>query len=385
MITKILTISQLKSLFLEILINKTDKLSDISDNSILNATAFGVGKIAQKAIKDIAIVESHIFPNSASGEYLDSAAELFGVSPRNETGSKSSTFIRVSASSGTQYLTNVHVFSSYNGTQFEVVEDLVVGDQGYAYVKVRSISVGSDKNVDPNTVIFVSPQPAGHVACSNEYKAIGGEDIESDELFRLRISKHLNILSKSTIEYLTEVFRQFNSDILKVINLGNNENGQRQLAIVLQNGVELTELELDSLLQQSINFFPITDINIYGEDIGIKLVNVIWEYIDMDFRVQVDSTYNTNDVRKQIQINLTKYLDFRFWEQGRKVEWDDLLQIIKDTEGVKYVPDINFTPQVDINVEQTKLPRFRGFIMRDMSGNIILDNNNELYPLYYTI
>lgn len=385
MITKILTINQIKSLFLELLINKTDKLSDVSDNSILNATAFGISKVAQKAIKDIAIVESHIFPDSAYGEYLDKAAELFGVSSRNTTGSKSSTYVRVSASVGTQYLAGTHFLSNYNGVQFEVVENLTVGDQGFGYLKVRSVGVGSDKNVDPNSIIFISPQPTGHIACSNEYKAIGGENIESDELFRLRIKKHLNLLSKSTIDYFTEIFRQFNSDILKCINLGNNEDGQREIAIVLQNGEELTEQELDTLLENSIQYFPITDINIYGQDIGIKLVNVNWQYIDLDFRVQIDSSFNSDEVRKKIQVNLTKYLDFRFWEQGSKVEWDDLLQIVKSTEGVKYVPDIYFSPSVDINIEYTRLPRFRGFIMRNMEGTTILDNNNDLYPLYYSL
>lgn len=384
MITKISTINQLKSLFLELLINKTDKLSDISDNSILNATAYGVGKVAQKALKDIALVESHIFPNLAYGSYLDSAAELFGVNPRNTDGSKSSTFIRVSATPGTQYLIGTHLFSSYSGVQFEVTEDLTVDDSGYGYVKVRSVNVGSDKNVDPNTIIFISPQPTGHIACTNEYKSIGGEDIESDELFRLRISKHLNLISRGTLDYFTEIFRQFLPDILKVINYGNNENGQRELAIVMQNGEELTENELEQLLESSINYFPITDINIYGKDIGIKLVNVQWQYIDLDFRIQLDSNYVSDEVRKQIQINLTKYLDFRFWEQGKRVEWDDLLQVIKSTIGVKYVPDTTFIPRTDIQVEYTKLPRFRGFIMRDLDGNIIV-SSNEVYNVYYSI
>ena len=384
MITKITTLSQLKSLFLEILINKTNKLSDISDNSILNATSYGVGKVAQKALKDIALVESHIFPNSAFGSYLDSSAELWGVTPRNTVGSKSSTYIRVSATPGTQYLLGTHTFSNYNGVQFEIIENFTVDASGFGYIKVRSVGVGIDKNVDPNTIIFVTPTPAGHIACTNEYQSIGGEDIESDELFRFRIGKHLNILSKSTLDYFTEIFRQFNSDVLKVINYGNNEDGQRELAIVLQNGIELTEQELSDLLQSSINYFPITDINKFGSDIGIKLVNAQWEYIDLDFRVQIDSSYIVDDVRKQIQINLTKHLDFRFWEQGKNVEWDDLLQIIKLTKGVKYVPDITFSPRTDILISYIKLPRVRGFIMRDIDGNIII-TNNSIVNVYYPI
>ena len=101
MITKVLTVEQLKQIFLEIFINKTDKVSDISDNSVLNATAYGVSKVAQKCMKDIAIVESHIFPDSASGIYLDNSATLFGAEPRITSGVGSSTHLRVVAEPGT--------------------------------------------------------------------------------------------------------------------------------------------------------------------------------------------------------------------------------------------------------------------------------------------
>ena len=83
MITKVnTTIQNLKNLFIEIFINKTNKVTDITENSVLNGTAFGVAKVGQKAIKDILIIEAQIFPDTASGDYLDKAAALFGVSPR---------------------------------------------------------------------------------------------------------------------------------------------------------------------------------------------------------------------------------------------------------------------------------------------------------------
>jgi len=384
MITKVNTIEQLKLLFLEILLNKTDKLSDISDNSILNATAFGVSKVAQKCLKDIAIVESHIFPDSASGSYLDSSATLFGVSER-KSATGSSTFLRLVAESGTQYVAGTNVFTNYNGIQFNLEEDVTIDDLGWVYAKVRSVGTGARTNADPNSIVTCSPQPTGHIGVTNEFRATGGLDEESDELFRIRIKKHLNILSKNTISYFTEIFRLFNEDVLKVINLGNNEDGKRVLAIVLQSGQSLTQTELDDLLDQSKGYFSVTDLNKFGNTIGIILQNVEWEYIDVDFRAQISSNYDTDEVRKQIQTNLTKYLDFRFWDTSKKVEWDDLLQIVKSTDGVRYVPDTFFSPAVDKKIPIYKLPRIRGFIMRDLDGNIISDNNNVLLPIFYPI
>ena len=83
MITKVNnTISFLKNLWVETFLNKTDKVTDITDNSVLNGVAYGTAKVAQKALKDIAIVEAQIFPEEATGDYLDRAAQLFGVTPR---------------------------------------------------------------------------------------------------------------------------------------------------------------------------------------------------------------------------------------------------------------------------------------------------------------
>lgn len=381
MITQISTVEKLKQLFLEILINKTDKISDISDNAVLNATAYGVAKVAQKCMKDIAIVESHIFPDSASGNYLDSSATLFGAIPRQTTATGSSTYLRIVGSVGTQYIAGVNSFKNYNGIEFELEENFTIGSLGWGYTKVRSIDIGLKTNAEPNSIVTVSPIPIGHIGCTNEYYAIGGTDIESDELFRTRIKKHLNILSKSTIAYLTEVFRRFNPDILNLVNLGNDDAGNRVLAIVLQSGQSLLQNELDILLENTKSYFPITDLNKFGDTIGIVLKNIEWEYIDLDFRVNISS--DIDPVRKQIQINLTKYLDFRFWDSTKKVEWDDLLQIIKSTDGVTYVPDNFFSPSMDKKIPFYKLPRIRGFIMRNLDGVILSDSNNVLSPIFY--
>jgi len=383
MITQITTVEKLKQLFLEILINKTDKLSDISDNAVLNATAYGVAKVAQKCMKDIAIVESHIFPDSASGEYLDSSATLFGATPRRITATGSSTYLRVVGTVGTQYVAGINNFNNYNGIQFELEDNFTIGSLGWGYAKVRSIDIGTKTNAEPNSIVTVSPVPVGHIGCTNEYYATGGTDIESDEIFRMRIKKHLNILSKSTIAYLTEVFRGFNDDILNLINLGNNDEGNRAIAIVLQSGQALLQNELDALLENVKSYFPITDLNKFGGTVGIVLQNVEWDYIDLDFRVNISTDYDVDAVRKQIQVNLTKYLDFRFWDTTKKVEWDDLLQIVKVTDGVTYVPDNFFSPFIDRKVPFYKLPRVRGFIMRNLNGTIISDSNNVLSPIFY--
>lgn len=386
MITKTsATITNLKNLFIEMFLDKTAKVSNVADGSVVNATAFGVAKVAQKAMKDIAIKEAQIFPDTATGVYLDKAAALYGVSPRKGA-LGSSTYIRVSANQGTVYDTSV-TFVNKNGIRFQVDEALTVGESGYGYVKVRSINAGYSTNVPPNSITNVSPQPQGHIECTNEYYAIGGRDSEDDETFRIRIKNNLNILSKNTIEYWTQTLSNIDDRVLKVMSAGLDEKGIYNLYVVSQNGIFFTEEELDTLLESAQGYFGISELNIEGKVVGIGIKNIDWFYVGsergLDFRVQLQPDYDVSTVRQNIQVNLTKYLDFRFWTPGKIVEWDDLLDIVKKTDGVKYVPDEYFFPYYDQQVPANQLPRIRGFVMRDQDGNILYDSDSNLSPLFY--
>lgn len=386
MITKTsATITNLKNLFIEMFLDKTAKVSNVADGSVVNATAFGVAKVAQKAMKDIAIKEAQIFPDTATGVYLDKAAALYGVSPRKGA-LGSSTYIRVSANPDTVYDTSV-TFVNKNGIRFQVDEALTVGESGYGYVKVRSINAGYSTNVPPNSITNVSPQPQGHIECTNEYYAIGGRDSEDDETFRIRIKNNLNILSKNTIEYWTQTLSNIDDRVLKVMSAGLDEKGIYNLYVVSQNGIFFTEEELDTLLESAQGYFGISELNIEGKVVGIGIKNIDWFYVGsergLDFRVQLQPDYDVSTVRQSIQVNLTKYLDFRFWTPGKIVEWDDLLDIVKKTDGVKYVPDEYFFPYYDQQVPANQLPRIRGFVMRDQDGNILYDSDSNLSPLFY--
>ena len=386
MITKTsATITNLKNLFIEMFLDKTAKVSNVADGSVVNATAFGVAKVAQKAMKDIAIKEAQIFPDTATGVYLDKAAALYGVSPRKGA-LGSTTYIRVSANPGTVYDTSV-TFVNKNGIRFQVDEALTVGESGYGYVKVRSINAGYSTNVPPNSITNVSPQPQGHIECTNEYYAIGGRDSEDDETFRIRIKNNLNILSKNTIEYWTQTLSNIDDRVLKVMSAGLDEKGIYNLYVVSQNGIFFTEEELDTLLESAQGYFGISELNIEGKAVGIGIKNIDWFYVGsergLDFRVQLQPDYDVSTVRQSIQVNLTKYLDFRFWTPGKIVEWDDLLDIVKKTDGVKYVPDEYFFPYYDQQVPANQLPRIRGFVMRDQDGNILYDSDSNLSPLFY--
>ena len=386
MITKVSnTIANLKNLWIEMFLNKTDKVSNIADGSVLNAVAFGTAKVAQKAIKDIAIVEAQIFPTSATGTYLDKSAALFGVSPRKQA-LGSSTYIRVYAEPGTLYEVGT-TFISKNGIRFVVDKPFTVDNSGYGYVSVRSVITGSATNVEANSITQVSPRPLTHIECTNEYAAIGGRDYEDDETFRNRIINYNNRLSEETVESWTQIFQDLDDRILKVMNVGLGEDGKTHIYLVTQNGSFFTDDELEELLEKATPYFGLTELNLSGESVGIILENAKWMYVGgeqgIDFRVELSPNTNIADARKNIQIAMTKYLDFRFWEAGKVVQWDDLLQVVKTAEGVKYVPDEYFFPYFDEEVPLNMLPRIKGFRMRDLEGNILYDSGSSLSNIFY--
>lgn len=397
MITKVdNTISFLKSLWVETFLNKTDRVTDITDNSVLNGIAYANAKVAQKCLKDIAIVEAQVFPEMASGEYLDRAAQLFGVTSR-QGALGSSTYVRVftDGSRDVTYEAGTHTFVNNDGVRFQIEETVTVSAEvGYGYVKVRSEAVGAFTNVDANTIINVTPVPQGHLECTNEYFAEGGRDQEDDEMFRLRILNHQNIYSVATLEKLVQVFRNIDDRVLKIMFVGVEEDSFLHIQIVTQNGQDLTQDELDELLEKATPYFGIGDLIVAGGIMGIKLENATWYEVGgdtgVDFRCELVSGYRVSDVRKNIQIGLSKYLDFRYWEVGQKVEWDDLLEIVKNTEGVKYVSSEWFRPNQDESVSEFMLPRIKKFRMRDMNGIIMLDEGTDFEmsfddyaPVYY--
>jgi uncharacterized phage protein gp47/JayE len=384
LLTRITSIRELKTIFFEALFNTTSKVTKVSKTSVLNGTAYGITKIAQKSVKDIAVIESQLFPEFAAGQYLDNAARLWqGAERREATGS--STFVIVKASSGTLYAPGTHTFISDLGVEFDITSQVVVGGLGYAYVKVRSVTTGLDTNVDALTINSVNPIPDGHIDCTNEYRAIGGRDAESDEVLRERVTQAINIGSRDTLTYITEILRTFDPDVLKVINTGIDDNYTINLAVVRVNGADYTEVELTDLQQRLIPNLSLSDtLSLFGG--GVKLVNVDWFYINgttgVDFRVDISTNYDIDIVRRNIQVALTKLLDFRFTTKT-KILWDDILETVKDVEGVLFVPVEHFNPKLDQTIPSNQLPRIRAFKMRDLSGNILFDGLNRVSPIFY--
>lgn len=382
MITKITSVQELKQIFLEIFLNKTDKVTDVGQESVLNGIAYGCAKVGEKCLVNQSVVEGHIFPDTAYGDYLDNLAAVRGVSPRFKA-QGSSTYVRITAERGTQYSKDATRLTATNGTIFYLENDVEIDINGYAYVKVYSGTAGARTNVDPLTINKISPIPRGHMNVTNEYRATGGRDEEDDNLFRQRIKDSVNQLARTTLSYLEQVFMKINPRVLRLRKNGIDADGKFCLTVVPINGVDFSEEEFNQILSLSQEYLSLNEVLNERNDFRLRLLNVDWLPIDVEFRVDIDPAYDPDAVRREIQIQMGKLFDYRYWKYGNKVEWDDMLQVVKQVDGVRYVPDTHFYPNSDINVQKYRLPRLRAFIMRDLDGNIIEDNNGVMADVFY--
>lgn len=383
MITKPTSIEELKQIFTEELINHTDKITKISPGSVLNAVAFGVAKLGQKSLREIAGIEAHLLPDSAYGNYLDIQAADRGLAPRYSS-LGSSTYMRLVAAPGTVYEAATVSFNGKDGVEFLLDEDVTIENIGFAYAKVYSSSTGANTNVDPLTLTRIISPPNGHKYSINEYAAFGGIDLETDEQLRQRNKTGINLLARSTDTMLTQGFNAINPKVLRVLYGGVAANGRSVLIVIAQNGADFNRNEFAKFLSEGKSLFGLNEIRPYDNrgTVFVELHNADWQPIDISLRVSINAQYDPDAVRKEIQIRLNKYLDYRNWNSDR-VEWDDLLQLAKGTPGVDYVPDTTFIPNFDVPVIRGKLPRLRSFKMYDLAGNLLVDVSGNLNPVYY--
>lgn len=385
--TLISTVNELKDIILEILFTKTDKVSKVSSTSLLNALAYGNAKVGQRALKDIALIESQLFPEFATGEYLDAVAARYGIFTRLGS-NPSTTYMYLYGKPGTTYYKTDTSFTSSDGISFILENDeITIPNCMYTYAKVRSEENGAKTNVPPLSIMSCVNPPAGHSFCINEFMAVGGRNVETDEELLYRIKNIHNVLATKTLDYLAQIALRFNSNILKFVHLGTHL-GKTKLGIYTQSGASLTEQELIDLNINMREFLALSDIS---DNINSRVIfeNVSYNPIDLNFQISyMEDRYSVNEIYRLIQKKLVDFLDFRYWDINKKVYWSDVYSIVKDTEGVLSVPYANFKingGQNDIEVKANLLPRFRSCLIYDLNGSTLLDTGmvTNMFPIIY--
>ena len=382
MFTQPQTIEEKKQLFTEELINNSPNITDVSDHSTNSGIGYGVSKVSQKCDKDLALIESNLMPESAVDTDLDKVAVRMGVSARFGAFA-SSGWVRITASPGTVY-TQANNPKSSSGKIFQLDSGFTMGVMGFAYIHCTCTTTGSNTNCEAGSISSIDPAPSGHISITNECLFEFGADDESDYLFRQRIMSGANILGRGTLDYLTQVYMKINPLVLRVIHNGRNSSGQNQLSVLTVNGSLLSTNDLLDLKTQSAAYISLADLKYYSDNNDtISLNNADFYYYDILFRVQLDSSVNIDDIRRDIQIKIMKYFDFRSWDSWSIISVDKIISIIETTYGVQYIPSQYFYPVNDVVVPKNTFPVLRSFVMQDLNGNILSNISGTISPVYY--
>ncbi|MEC3666944.1 baseplate J/gp47 family protein [Bacillus velezensis] len=135
------------------------------------------------------------FVSKSEGVQLDRLGSNFGIS--REPAAEAVTTLFFTGEPGfvieeqTQYTTE-------SGIYFELIEDVVIGDDGTGTGAAVSLSKGIINNVAANTITEQAETLKGVYSVNNPEAAAGGTDEESDPEFRARIKKSVEGSSAST-------------------------------------------------------------------------------------------------------------------------------------------------------------------------------------------
>ena len=389
--TRVSSVTELKNIATEIILNQTNKLSKLSAGSIFNAVAYTIAKIGQKALREIALIESQLFPEYAVGSTLDDVAKRYGIFSRLGA-NQSSVYIYLYADPGTVYNKNTVSFISNDGITFTLNNNITIDSNRYAYALATSTESGEKANVSPLSITSCINAPTGHKFCTNTFAAYGGRNIASDDEFRARIENVNNSISTKTLEYLSQIALNFNPNILKFVHLGTHQ-GKTKLGVYTQSGSALSDAELTNLAIQMRDFLALSDISENLEQ-RVYFANVDYAPIDLSIKLSyMSDLYSINDIYSAIQKKLISYVDYRYLNTESNLSWINLYELIKNTEGVINVNYGDFLingGQNDVIINKSLLPRFRQMLIYDLNGNSLLDTGITsitnympfIYPVY---
>jgi len=378
MLTKIKTIEELKTEFIIALRNNTNLVTKFTSTSVVNAWAYANAKLAQKLNKDIAYVEARLFPEFANSSVLDDISNLNGFPARGLT-TQSTVILLFRGNSGTVYNAGFQVRTS-SGYIFTTNDNLILGVNGVGYVVATSVDFGEVVNVGANTItVLVSGAPTGHSSVTNLVRAKGGRDVESDFDYRRRLMGIENLLSKNTIAFYESLIQKFEPNVIRIYPVNHNPaSGAFTLRILKNNAATFTSNELATLKTNIQQYVPMAD----SQTSKLNLDN--WSFVEIDIVAVVKETgiSSLQKIHEDAQINVQNYFNWSTWKNGAKVEWDDLLEIIKNTTGVEKVLDANFLPRKDIEISLGTMPRLRNLVISNVAGSSINQVVSE--PIYLT-
>lgn len=132
----------------------------------------------EKAYAEMALIIEASFPQTSWGDWLTRKAEEHGIIRQEAT--NSSVILTITGQAGTT-VQEGSLFSTNDGKNFLTVESKKIEDDGTVDIKAQSQDVGTNCNVDAETITKIPVSIYGVSAVTNKSPAYDGFDEETDE------------------------------------------------------------------------------------------------------------------------------------------------------------------------------------------------------------
>lgn len=248
--------------------------------------------------------------SNASAEILDDIAmNTYGLSrrPASKSSTKSGesnlyfyieegTFGDINAGADITIPAGTQVFvksSSYGGNiTYELTEDyLLDSDLNRAYCSAVSTDTGYDQNVEKASLNFhnftnYESDSKSPLKVTNRFPIINGSDIESDQMFRSRVSNYLTARSNLNEDWI--VLRSIMVPGIVDIKMIPNYFGIGTLGLVVYGaGKQNTE--------SIINMVKSRVMEVASPGLSIEVVQGVTVYLDFDIRVYIKQGLNVEE------------------------------------------------------------------------------------------
>lgn len=265
------------------------------------------------------------FPDADSGLYLASEAAQYGITPK--AGVKATVMVTFTGSAGTVVPIGTLCVTS-GRLSFATDAALTLGDTGTGTVSATAVEVGAEYNIPANTIITTQEAISGVTAVTNEEKATGGTDAESDAALFKRLDDYRK---KPATSGNDQQYKQWAMEVngigaASVIRLWD---GPGTVKVIVAN-MELRPVSTD-VCQTIKNYIdskrPVTA--------DVTVVSAAGVGIAIAATIESDGTVSKSDTLAAFNRVCSEYIGSLAFQTGAEVVYNRILSLLMGLDGVK--------------------------------------------------
>lgn len=340
----------------EILKSMMDKYTEKTGTNADDASDIGIrmrvlaGEVYNSFVQ-LEWLKTQMFPQTATGEYLDMHAAQRGITRKSGTKAVGEVCFYIEKLLDYDVDIPEGIICSTSGddpVRFVTTEAVTIMSGRLATIApVEAVRIGADGNVDAQEICLMVTPVAGVKMVMNDYRIENGSDDETDEQLRQRIvDSFINIpngtnkafYEKSTLEV----------DGVTAVGIVPRGRGIGTLDVYIMSADGEPSDELINAVQEHLDEVREVNVDILVQSLNKSGINV---YVYLG----VKSGYSFEDVKARCEEAVNKY--FSLLSAGETFYLSELGEFIRHTEGVKnYSFDKNLCSDTNIATNSIAVP-----------------------------